>query len=465
MQRSSFTLDLAKVNLGRLLMISSVLTASMTACSSLPKEEADAQARQGQGNQQNQGTASVDVAVARAASSQSGLEYVGTTQPYRQVSLRTQVEGQLLSLRADVGDAVTQGQVLAQIDDKVLTTAVIEATAEVAALESEVAQARAQVSDALRQVESARLQLQQTQADAARFEKLYRAGAIAQQQAEQARTAAGTAVQAFRSAQEVVRTRQQAVSAAQRRVGAQQAVIARERERQSYTTLTAPVTGVVLERVSEPGNLAQAGSEVLKLGDFSQVKVSVQVSELELSKIRVGQSVGIKLDAFSKQSFSGQVSRISPVADATARLVPIEVTMPNVGARIGSGLLARVSFGGQAANAIRVPESAFQTNRKRGERQGGGSSNSSKANSSDREQQPPKAGTLYVVNGSGQKAKVATRSVTLGQRQDGLVEVVAGLSEGDRIVIRSSNPLKDGDSVKLSILSEPSNTKRSGKQS
>jgi HlyD family secretion protein len=460
MQRSfSKLVDLAKANLSRLLIVSSVLASPLMGCSAIPKDEAGAQTRAGQGDQNNR-PASVDVAVARAAPAQGGLEYVGTTQPFRQVSLRTQVEGQLLSLRADVGDAVTQGQVLAQIDDKVLTTAVIEAKAEVAALESEVAQARAQVSDALRQVESARLQLQQAQADAARFEKLYRAGAIAQQQTEQARTAAGTAQQAFRSAQEVVRTRQQAVSAAERRVGAQQAVIARERERQSYTTLTAPVTGVVLERVSEPGNLAQAGSEVLKLGDFSQVKVSVQVSELELSKIRVGQPVGIKLDAFSKQSFSGQVSRISPVADATARLVPIEVTMPNVGARIGSGLLARVGFEGQATNAIRVPESAFQTNRKRGERRSGGG-----GKSSDREQQPPKAGTLYVVNGSGQKAKVATRSVTLGQRQDGLVEVVAGLSEGDRIVIRSSKPLKNGDPVKLSILSEPSKSKRRAKQS
>jgi HlyD family secretion protein len=123
-------------------------------------------------------------------------------------------------------------------------------------------------------------------------------------------------------------------------------------------------------------------------------------------------------------------------------------------------LVLGVSFGGQAANAIRVPEAAFQTNRKRGERQGGGG-----GNAPNREQQPQKAGTLYVVQGSGQQAKVATRNVTLGQRQDGLVTVVAGLSEGDRIVIRSNKPLKNGDAVKLSILSEPSNPARRAKQS
>lgn len=450
MQQSFYNLDRSKANLGRLLILTSILALSIAGCGSAPKEAADAQTRQGEKGQQDRRPASVDVAVARAASLQSGLEYVGTTQPYRQISLRTQVEGQLLSLRVDVGDSVSQGQVLAQLDDKVLRTAVLEATAEVAALESEVAQAQTQVSDGLRQVESARVQFQQAQADATRLEKLYSAGAIAQQQAEQARTNARTNQQAFRSAQEVVRTRQQAVKAAKRRVTAQQAVIARERERQSYTTLASPVTGIVTERVSEPGNLAQAGSEVLKLGDFSQVKISVQVSELELSNIKVRQPVQVKLDAFPKDVFRGQVSRISPVADSTARLVPIEVTMPNIGRRIGSGLLARVNFGRQTANTIGVPESAFQTNRKRGARQNRGNA------SSDRKPSQRQAGILYIIRGSDKQAKVTARNVTLGRRQDGQVEVLTGLNPGDRFVTRSSKPLKDGDPVQLSILSEPS---------
>jgi HlyD family secretion protein len=450
MQQSFCNLDRSNANLGRLSILATVLALSVAGCSSVPKDAADAQTRRGEKGQQDERPASVDVAVARTAPLQSSLEYVGTTQPYRQVSLRTQVEGRLLSLRADVGDSVSQGQVLAQLDDKVLRTAVLEATAEVAALESEVAQAQTQVSDALRQVESARIQFQQAQADATRLEKLYGAGAIAQQQAEQSRTNARTAQQAFRSTQEVVRTRQQAVKAAKRRVTAQQAVIARERERQSYTTLTSPVTGVVTERVSELGNLAQAGSEVLKLGDFSQIKVSVQVSELELNKIQVRQLVQIKLDAFPKDTFRGRVSRISPVADSTARLVPIEVITPNPGRRIGSGLLARVNFGKQMANRIGVPESAFQTNRKRGSRQNSGNA------SSARESSQRQSGTLYIVKGSDKQPKIAARNVTLGQRQDGQVEVLTGLNPGDRFVTRSSKPLKDGDPVRLSILSAPS---------
>jgi HlyD family secretion protein len=427
-----------------------VLMAAIAGCGPGPKAEAEAQQRQNQ-----KGPASVDVAIAKTASLQSNLEYVGTTQPYRQVSLRTQVEGRLLRLLADVGDPVAQGQVLAQLDDKVLMTTVMEEQAEVAALESEVAQARAQVSDALRQTESARIALQQAQTDTSRYDKLYKAGAIAQQQAEQSRTTAGTARQALRSTQEVVRTRRQAVDAAQRRVIAQRAVVAREQERRSYTTITSPISGIVLERVSEPGNLAQAGSEILKLGDFSQVKVSVQVSELELKTIRVGQSVQVKLDAFPNQLFRGQVTRLSPVADPTARLLPIEVTIPNIGRRIGSGLLARVSFGQQAAGSVIVPESALQTNRNRKDpSQGAGQGESAKPQVSN------KTGTVFVVNGKDKQTKVAARTVALGQRQDGQVEIASGLRPGDRFVTRSSKALKDGDPVRLSMLSEPSKSDR-----
>jgi RND family efflux transporter MFP subunit len=364
---------------------------------------------------------------------QSAPEYTGTTEPLKEVSLRSQAEGQLLDLRVDVGDRVSQGQVLARLKDDLLVAAVLEAQAELAALESEVARARTQVGNARTQAEQARLSLIQAQADAARSRQLVGAGAIARQAAQLDQTEARTAAQGLRSAQVQIRTEQQAVAAAQRRVTAQRAVVAQAQEQQSYAVLKSPITGLVLQRPTESGNLVQIGDEVLRLGDFSRVKAVVQVSELELAKIRVGQSAQVRLDALPNQQFTGEVVRISPAADPTARLLPIEVTIPNSDGRIGSGLLARVSFAQRAIQRIVVPETALQET---GQRNG--------------------RSTLFVVTGAGNQARVAARQVAVGEHADGQVEIISGLRPGERFVARSGKPLKDGEAVRLSILSEKS---------
>lgn len=422
------------------------------------------------GQQQNQQPAAVDATVVRSGQLESSQEFTGTTQPVRQVSLRSQVEGQLLNLYVAVGDSVKQGQVLAEVDGEVLGATVVEAQAEVAALQSEVAAARNDVSDAQNQADQAQIELQQAQSDLTRLEFLARQGAIPDQQAEQARTRVGTARQVLQSAQARVRTRREAVAAAQGRVNAQRAVVAREQQRQSFTTLTSPVTGLVVEQPSEAGNLVQPGNEVLKLADFSQIKVIVQLSELELGGIRVGQSVKVRLDAFPNREFTGRISRLSPAADPIARLVPVEVIIPNPNGQIGSGLLARVTLPQQQNRPrILVPETALLANQDPKARQGGGGQNSqgggaqnpqggnrsqSSAQKPSNSQSERGIGTIFVVNESNNGTTVSLRQVTLGRRSNSQVEVLDGLRQGDRIVARSSRALKDGDAVRLSVISE-----------
>lgn len=422
-------------------------------CESLTKADAESKPQSGRQGNASEGPVAVNVAIAREGTVRAIREYTGTTQPFRLVSLRSQVEGQLLDLNVTVGDAIRQGQVLARVDGTVLTTNVAEAQAEVAARQSEVAQAQIGVSDAQTQVNRTRAELQLAQSDLNRLQLLFNEGAIPEQQLEQARTRVRTAEATLRSAQEQVRTRRQAVEAAQGRVVAQRAVVDREQERRSQAVLTSPVTGSVVEQPTEAGNLVQPGTEVLKLGDFNRVKVAVQVSELELGDIRLGQPVQVRLDAFPRQVFTGQVTRISPAADPVARLVPLEVTIPNPNGRIGSGLLARVSFA-QRTNRSRVlvPEAALQV----GEARQGGGAQPAKGEQSEARSQPRGLGTVFVVDESGDGAKVTSRQVTLGGRGDGQVEIISGLQAGERYVSRSSQALKHGDAVKLSILSENS---------
>lgn len=411
-----------------------LLTLFVTSCGSLPKESAEAQSRRPGGRNRGNRQTSVDVVIARTNSLRPPVDYIGNTTPFRTVSVRSQVEGRLIALNLDVGDRVQRGQIISQLDDVLLMTALQEAEAELAASKSEVARAMRQVSNAKADVESARLQLIQAQADSQRQQKLLQEGAISEQTAQQTKTAAKTAKQALKASIEQVRTEKQAVAAAEGRVFAQQAVVKAAKERRSYSRLISPITGIVTEKVTEPGNLLQPGNEVLKIADFSRIKVVVQVSELELAKIKVGQSVQVRLDAFPQQKIIGRVARISPSADATARLIPIEVVIPNNSNKIGSGLLARVNFVTEKIERVVISQTAINSNQKQ----------TAEINN----------GTIFVVQETDGKVKVKKRTVTLGNTANGNVEILSGLQTGESYVVRSSKPLKDGESVKLSVLSE-----------
>lgn len=422
----------------------------------LPDVTADAQSRQ-LGAESSQGPTPVDVAIARTGTVGEELQYTGTTAPVQEVSLRSQAEGQVLNLSVDVGDAVKQGQIIGQLDDNLLGTALNQANAELASLRSEVARAQNQVSNARALVESARLELQQAQADSARQQRLVREGAIALAIAEQALTAARTAAQALRAAQEQVQTEQQAVAAAQGQVIAQQAVVAQAREQLSYATLRSPITGLVTQRITEVGNLVQPNGELLRIGDFSRVQVDVEVSELQRANIRVGQSVEVRLDAYPNQIFRGQVSRISPAAEPTARLIPIEVVIPNRNEQIGSGLLTRVSFESGKQERVLVPETAI-SQPGQGSRGGGGVGGGEGVGGV----QQNRKGRVFVVTGEdGTQATVTARTVTLGEQANDKVEILSGLKPGERFVARSGRPLKNSETVRVSILSK---TAQSGEQ-
>ncbi|WP_460194984.1 efflux RND transporter periplasmic adaptor subunit [Thermosynechococcus sp. FA-CM-4201] len=370
-----------------------------------------------------------DVAVARLAQLDAGTTLTGTTRPYREVMVRSQVEGQVIRLGVDVGDRVQSGQLLAEVDPVVLKNAVFEAEAELAARRNEVIQAQAAVNRARTAVEEARLTLQQAESDARRLETLLRDGAVSAQAAEQARTTAQTARQVLRSREAEVVTAQQGVAVAQGRVQAQTAFVQQARARLNQALLRSPLNGVVLERLTEVGNLLQPGGEVLRLGDLRQLKVVVEVSERELARLAPGQGATVTFDAVPNRTYEGRITRISPAA-ADARLIPVEVVIDNADERLGSGLLARVAFQGANAPRLMIPQSALS-----GFEEG---------------QLSSRQGSVFVVVGD----RVQERQVTLGQRREGKVEILSGLNAGDRYVVRSGRPLRDGDKIRPSILSE-----------
>jgi HlyD family secretion protein len=167
----------------------------------------------------------------------------------------------------------------------------------------------------------------------------------------------------------------------------------------------------------------------LTLGDLSTIRVVIEVADSSLSQFSLGQSIQLAIDAFPGEDFTGRISRISPVADSTSRLLPIEITVDNPGSRIGSGLLARVTSTTTQSQAVLVPESALET-----------------AETS--------ANQLFVVTQSAGATVVEARPVQVGDRADGQVTILSGLTPGEQYVVRSSQPLESGQTVELSLLSE-----------
>lgn len=488
----------------RIPLIGFVLANLASACTHMPAGEAQTKLKE------RNTIASVDVQVAKVSSDNTTVEHTGTTAPVQEVVLRSQIQGQLLSLLVDVGDRVRKGQTLGRQDDDLLKASVNEARAqraaqisEVASAESKVgevktrvAQAQLQLSQAkgnviqLQQsleasIEAARLEAQQKKIDAQRLTQLAKAGATTVQLAEQARTQAQQAhqnlvnlkastTQQITQAKTAVKTGDQllqaavaqvaiekrGVDAAHGRVLVQQAVLNQAKKEQSYALLSSPINGQVMARLAEAGNLLQPGNDMLRLGDFSQIKVVVQVSERMLPRLRIGQSAKVRLDAFPSQTFRGKIARIPPAANPTSRLLPIEVIMANNQRRIGSGLLARVSFTQSGQQRIQVPESTLQTQKRPDNRpkqkdrppKTDPQLSSNRSNPRSLSFQAETKATIFVLPPKGKQVKL--RSVILGYRRNGQVEIIKGLVPGERFVARSSQPLKDGAMVNFSAISD-----------
>ena len=408
-------------------LLLSLLSAS--GCGLFSPSEAQPGGGRGEQGGREDGPVAVRTAKAETGSLAGTLTYTGTTRPVQQVALRAQISGEVVDLAVDMGDAVERGTVLARLDGDLQATSVTQAQAELSARRAETAQAEVSISDAQSAVVQAQATLDQARTDAQRLRQLANQGAIAQQQAEAAELAVTNGQQALRSAQARVAAQRQAIASAANQVDAQRAVVAQSQKQLSYAALRSPLTGVVLSRQVDAGDFVESGATLLELGDLSTLEVTVQVSELDIARLSVGQSAQVQLDAFpDAEAITGQVTQIAPVADSTSRLIPVQITIPNPDGRVGSGLLARVKFTPAQQARVVVPASALEV--------GEGDNN------------------VFVVEGGGEQAKAVARPVKTGERSQDRVEILSGLEAGDDFVVQSDRPLTSGQVVRLSILSK-----------
>lgn len=187
------------------------------------------------------------------------------------------------------------------------------------------------------------------------------------------------------------------------------------------TLLTSPINGVVTARNYDPGDMT-GNLPVLTVGQLSPVvKVMINVTESDLSKIRVGMPVTVRFDAFEDETFDGKVSRIHPTVDTSSRTFRTEIQISNPGERIKPGMFARVSVNLGEHNNVVVPDRAIVKQTGSGNRY------------------------VYVLH----DGKVSYERVELGRRLDDAYELLSGVNSGDTVIISGQTRLADGIEVEV----------------
>ena len=247
-----------------------------------------------------------------------------------QVDVAPMVPARVVRVLRDEGAMVARGDTLASLvqstthaDVEARRARVAEAEAQLRDLEAgsrtaEVAQARAQLS-------AAEAEATRAAADRARLAPLAADENISRQQYDAAVALARSTAARRDAAREALRlleqgTRPERIAAARAEVASARAALAAAQQTASDLVLTAPVAGTVISRNAEPGEVIQAGTPALTLGDVARPYVRVYVDESVMPRLAVGQRASAVLDAFPDRTFEGRIVALSPKAEFTPRI-------------------------------------------------------------------------------------------------------------------------------------------------
>lgn len=269
----------------------------------------------------------------------------------------------------DEGMAVTKGQRLVILDDVNTTSYQL-------------------------QVDNAKANLRNVEANYQRAEELFKIGGGTKQQVDQMELQLVNARNTLASAERALRNVQE------------------------NTVLTAPVSGVVTARNYDPGDMT-GNLPILTIGSVNPVKVVFNVSESEFSKVHLGMSGELELQAYPDVIFTGKITMVSPTVDANSRSFGVEMTVPNPSNRILPGMFGRVQLNlGNALTSV-VPDKAVEKQRGSGDYY------------------------VYIVR----QGKIVFSKVELGRRLGDAYQIISGVEPGEQVIISEKSKLTNGAEV------------------
>ena len=300
----------------------------------------------------------VKIATATSAEIPQTETYTATVESDLKNNIAPNTPYRIEKIYVDVGDIVRKGQVLVQLD-----------------------------ASNLRQV---KLQVDNQQVEFNRTEQLYQVGGASKAEYDNART--------------------------------QLDVLATQyKQLVQNTQLVAPISGVVTARNYDDGDMYSTGKPVLTIEQTNPVKLIVNISENYYTKVKVGQTVDISLDAYEGESFVGKVTIVYPSVDAATHTFPVEITINNAQQKVRPGMFARATVNFGSVNHVLVPDQALVKQIGAGDRY------------------------VYVYK----DGKVSYNKVQLGKHIDDKYEIFSGVNPGDQVVIAGQTRLANGREVEV----------------
>lgn len=328
----------------------------------------------------------------------------GTLVPREEILVAPEVEGLAVQeILVEVGDRVTEGQVLARLSRDTLNVQIAQSTAQIARAEAAVAQARTQIAQAKATLDEKSRTLARTEslrkqgyATAARMDQDVAAAQVASAQADAAKQSVGVAL-ADKAALEAQRAELQ--------------------WRLQRTEVRAPKAGVVSRRNARLGQIGSMASEPLfKIVAGGDIELEADVSDVSMPRIAVGQAALVQPAGMTTQ-IAGKVRLIAPEIDQVTRLGKVRIALPGD---------TQVAIGGSARGTIEIGRRSGLT--------------------------VPLSAVSYDATGAYvqivDNGAVRTQRVTIGLVGGERVEVVQGLVDGDQVVSRAGTFLREGDKVR-----------------
>lgn len=289
---------------------------------------------------------------------QASVSASGAVNPVTQVSVGTQVSGQIKELYVDFNSEVKAGQLIALIDPETFEYRLRSAQADLDSTRAQVLTAQANVASSIAQVSRAKLDLTEAQRDLERQQTLVDKQFVTQSVADKARALVGNLGESVKVAEAQMAVTNAQVKSAQASVAQRESSLAQARIDLARTKITSPVNGIVIKRSIEKGQTVAASLSSPELFVIAQnlqdMQVDASIDESDVGKIRTGQKATFTVDAFAGQTFEGEVRQVRKAAQNVANVVTYTAVIgfSNNGGRLLPGMTANVRVITEARESV-----------------------------------------------------------------------------------------------------------------